>query len=104
MATSGAEKAFCVLEFDKSKCATHVKRKYGKNPPTRKAIYHWHKKFVATGCLCPEKKSGRPGVSEEDAERVRETFTRSLPSAESLMVPTSKVYEVKTNFQSFSSK
>jgi hypothetical protein len=27
--------------------------------------------------LCPEKKSGRPGVSEEDAERVRETFTRS---------------------------
>jgi hypothetical protein len=74
MATSGAEKAFCVLEFDKNKCATHVQRKfrtkYGKNPPTRKAVYHWHKKFVATGCLCPEKKSGRPGVSEEDAEHV----------------------------------
>jgi hypothetical protein len=32
---------------------------------------------MATGCLCPEKKSGRPGVSEEDAERVRETFTGS---------------------------
>jgi hypothetical protein len=27
--------------------------------------------------LCPEKKSGCRGVSEEDAERVRETFTRS---------------------------
>jgi hypothetical protein len=24
MATSGAEKAFCVLEFDKNKCSTHV--------------------------------------------------------------------------------
>jgi hypothetical protein len=32
---------------------------------------------MATGCLCPEKESGRPGVSEEDAELVRETFTRS---------------------------
>jgi hypothetical protein len=32
---------------------------------------------MATDCLCPEKKSVRPGVSEEDAERVRETFTRS---------------------------
>jgi hypothetical protein len=31
-------------------------------------------KLVATGFLCSEKKSGRPGVSEEDAERVRETF------------------------------
>jgi hypothetical protein len=51
--------------------------KYDKNPPTRKGIYHWHKKFVATGCLCPEKKSGRPGVIEEDAERLREIFTRS---------------------------
>jgi hypothetical protein len=50
------------------------KTKYAKNPPTRKAIYHWHKKFVATVFLCPEKKSGHPGVSEEDAERVRETF------------------------------
>jgi hypothetical protein len=78
MSTSGAESAFCELEFDKIMCASHVQRKFrtkhGKNPPTRKSIYHLHKKFVATVCLCPEEKSGRPGVSEEDAERVRETF------------------------------
>jgi hypothetical protein len=75
MAASGAERDFCVLEVDKHKCAPHVQRKfrtkYGGNPPTRKAIYHWHKKFVARDCLCPEK-SGPPGVSEEDAERVRD--------------------------------
>jgi hypothetical protein len=33
---------------------------------------------VAIGYLCPEQKSGRPGVSEEDAERVRETFDYRL--------------------------
>jgi hypothetical protein len=81
MAISGAEKVLCVLELGKNKLATHVQRKfrtkYSKNPPIRKAIYRWQKKFVATCCLCPEKNSGRPGVSEEDAKRVRETFTRS---------------------------
>jgi hypothetical protein len=67
--------------------------------PGRQFTYNWHKKFVATGCLCPEKKSGSPGVSEEDAERVRETFTRS---------PKKSVrrasHNFLTNFQSFSSK
>jgi hypothetical protein len=51
-------------------------------------------------CLCLERKSGHPGVSEKDAERVRETFTRS---------PKKSVRRVsrelqQTNFQSFSSK
>jgi hypothetical protein len=42
MATSGPKRAFCMLTFDKSKCATNVQRKfrtaYGKETPSRKAI------------------------------------------------------------------
>jgi hypothetical protein len=81
LATSGPERALCVLAFDESKCATDIKRKfrtaYGKEAPRRKAIYDWHNKFVTAGCLCPRKRSGRPGVREENVQRVRETFGRS---------------------------
>ncbi|PSN39953.1 hypothetical protein C0J52_28330 [Blattella germanica] len=56
MATSGVERAFCVLEFDKNKSATDVQRKFrtkfNKEAPSRKSIYAWH---VTTGCLCPKK-------------------------------------------------
>lgn len=82
-ATTGAEKAFCVLEFAKSSSATVVQRKfrtaYKKNPPGRKTIYDWHKKFIATGCLCAKERSGRPSVvnNEDVVERVRKTFTKS---------------------------
>ena len=41
------------------------------------SIYDWSKKFQETVCLCKGKSSGRPPVSEETVERVRETFTRS---------------------------
>ncbi|PSN29394.1 hypothetical protein C0J52_28347 [Blattella germanica] len=53
MATSGVERAFCVLEFDKNKSATDVQRKFrtkfNKEAPSR------HDKFVTTGFLCPKK-------------------------------------------------
>jgi hypothetical protein len=69
MEISGPERAFYVLAFDKSKCATDVQRKfvttYRKEAPSRKEIYDWHNKFVITGFLCPRKRSVRPGVSEE---------------------------------------
>lgn len=81
MATTEVEKAFCVLEFARSASATDVQRKfrsaYKKDPPSRKTIYAWHKKFVTTGCLCDRVRSGRPTVSAEDVERVRKTFTKS---------------------------
>jgi hypothetical protein len=80
LATSYPERAFCVLAFDESKYATDVQRKFrtacGKEAPSRKAIYDCHNKFVTTGCLCPRKRSGRAGVSEENVQRVRETFSR----------------------------
>ena len=81
MAATVVEKAFCVLELAKANSVTLVprlsRRRYGKPPPTRQSIYDWSKKFQETGCLCRGKSSGRPPVSEETAECVRVTFTRS---------------------------
>jgi len=81
MTATVVEKAFCVLELAKTNSITlvqrHLRRRYGKPPPTRQSIYDWSKKFQETGCLCKGKSSGRPPVSEETVERVRETFTRS---------------------------
>lgn len=51
--------------------------KYGKAAQTKKAIYNWHEKFVETGCLCVKQKSGRPGISARNIERVKEAFTTS---------------------------
>jgi hypothetical protein len=70
----GPERAFCVLAFDESKCATDIQRTfrtaYGKEALSRKAIYDWHKKLITTVCLC-RRKSSRPSVSEESVQRVR---------------------------------
>jgi hypothetical protein len=54
---------------------------------------------VAAGCLCAKKKIGCPGVSEEDAERVREIFTRSPKKSvrrvsRELQVPPMTVWKV----------
>lgn len=50
MAISGAECAFCVLEFDKKKSATDVQHKfptkYDKEAQSRKVMYAWYNKFV----------------------------------------------------------
>ena len=81
MVATEVEKAFCVLKLAKTNSVTlvqrHFRRRYGKPPPTRQSIYDWSKKFQETGCLCKGRSSGRPPVSEETLERVRETFTRS---------------------------
>jgi len=81
MAAAVVDKAFGVLELAKTKSVTLVqrlfRRRYGKPQPTRQSIYDWSKKFQETGCLCKGKSSGRPPVSEETVERVRETSTRS---------------------------
>ena len=81
MAAAVVDKAFGVLELAKTKSVTLVqrlfRRRYGKPQPTRQSIYDWSKKFQETGCLCKGKSSGRPPVSEETVESVRETFTGS---------------------------
>jgi hypothetical protein len=55
----------------------HYRRRYGKPTPKRQSIYDWSKKFQETGFFFFFKSFGRPPVSKETVERVRETFTRS---------------------------
>lgn len=80
MATS-EQKAFCVLQFAKTESVVTVQRafriKFGCDPPSDNNIRRWFHQFEDTGCLCKRKSTGRPRVSEEDVERVRESFTRS---------------------------
>ena len=81
MPFTGKEKAFCVLEYARTQSNKNVQcafeRTFPKNAPTAMQIWTWHKKFKEEGCLCRAKGSGRPPISEEMIERVRETFLRS---------------------------
>ena len=40
-------------------------------------IWRWHNKFKSVGCLCRAKGSGRPQISEEKVEQVRQNLLRS---------------------------
>ena len=82
MAVTGAEKAFCVLQFAKCESIGMVQRRfrtqYHKDPPTDKPIRTWYNNFEQTGSLSAGKQAGRSSVSDVDVERFREAFTRSL--------------------------
>ena len=82
MAPTAAQKAFCVLELDKSHQAFHVirkfKTKYGKKyAPSAPMIKKWHEKFINSGCLCKGKRSGRPSISEDDVDKIRDVYLSS---------------------------
>ena len=81
MAFTGAEKAFCVLQFAKCKSIVIAQRRfrtqYHKDPPTDKPIRTWYNTFEQTGSLSAGKRTGRPRVSDVNVERVRVAFTRS---------------------------
>ncbi|GBM75564.1 hypothetical protein AVEN_88376-1 [Araneus ventricosus] len=70
------EKRCCVLEYAKCSSVTSVQRaflrKYGKSGPDHQSILRWFRQFRGTGLLC----KGRPRVSEEIVERVRQSFVR----------------------------
>jgi len=72
---------FCVREFIKTESATAVQHafrlRFNIQPPTRKSICRWNHQFEQTGCLCKDKSSGRPRVSEEDVRRIQARFERS---------------------------
>jgi hypothetical protein len=100
MAATKQEKAFCVLDYAQCQSVTTVqrnfRRRFGKDPPTRKSIYDWHRKFETTGCLCKKKSPGRPPVSEENVQRIRQAFLRrpkdSIPKAScELQIPQTTV-------------
>jgi hypothetical protein len=53
------KKAKCVLQLQQNHSATLVLfgTNYGRQAPTRKSIYKWHKSFAETGCICANKKN-----------------------------------------------
>lgn len=97
------QKAFCVLQFAKTKSVITVQRafrnKFRCNPPSDNNIRRWYHQFENTGCLCKGKSTGRPRVSEESVERVREAFTRSptksvRKGSRELALPVTTVWKV----------
>ncbi|GFX92017.1 hypothetical protein TNCV_5004811 [Trichonephila clavipes] len=48
-----------------------------KETPTNRSILQWLHQFKKTNSLCKKKSSGRPSVSEEVVETVRQSFIRS---------------------------
>ena len=74
-------KAFCMLQFVKHESVVSVqrafRRQFSSDPPSPNSIRRWYQQFQTTGCLCKGKGAGRPRVSEESVERVRQSFFRS---------------------------
>ncbi|GFO32762.1 hypothetical protein PoB_005926700 [Plakobranchus ocellatus] len=58
---------------------THI---HHNNPPSNKSILEWYNDFIERGCICGQGggHSGRPTVSEEVVERVRDNYLRSHKS------------------------
>lgn len=83
MAASPTERSWCVLEF--ARCNSFVavqrafRRQFGRRGPPETSIRRWYEQFRYRGCICHQGKgrAGRPSVTEETVDRVRETFTRS---------------------------
>jgi len=78
---SQQRKAFCEQRFEVFRSVITVRRelraRFRKNVPHRNNITRWYRQFVEPGCLCKGKSPGRPRVSDDNIERVRETFQRS---------------------------
>jgi hypothetical protein len=47
---------------------------YGKAPPSDNAIRRWLKQFQETGCVLHRKGAGRLSTSQEDVDRISDTF------------------------------
>ena len=79
MATA-QEKAQCVLWLAETKSPITVQRNfrrmYHKDPPSVPSIYAWMQKFKDAGNVEHAKNYGRPSTSEENVERIRESFSR----------------------------
>jgi len=101
--TTMQRKIFCVREFIKTASATAVQRafrlRFDIQPPMRKSICRWNHQFEQIGCLCKDKSSGRPRVSEENVRRIEESFELSLRkstrrASRELGIPQSTVWHV----------
>lgn len=75
------EKAMCVLWFFETKSVITTQRRfrttYQKDPPSDNSIRRWLTQFQETGSVLHRKGAGRPSTSQENVDRIQETFTRS---------------------------
>ncbi|GBM66806.1 hypothetical protein AVEN_273949-1 [Araneus ventricosus] len=75
------EKAMCVLWFFETKSVITTQRRfrttYKKDPPSDSSIRRWLTQFQETGSVLHRKEAGRPSTSQENVDRIQETFTRS---------------------------
>lgn len=55
----------------------NFRREYGRPPPDSKSIVAWYAKFKESGSVFDLPRTGRPSVSEEKVEVVRQAFVRS---------------------------
>ena len=97
------EKAQCVSWFIKTKSDVQTQRRYrtknGKDLPSRSSIRRWYKNFMETGSVLDAVRSGRPRISAENIERVRQAFSRSpiksiSTAARELKLPPTTVHKV----------
>jgi hypothetical protein len=76
------QKAFCVLQIGKCESVFSLQRAFRRqlqsDPPSANRIMRWYQQFQTTECLCTGKSAGRPRVSEETVELVRQSFLCSL--------------------------
>jgi len=83
MALTSQQCIWCLLEFHKTNSVVTVqhafKLKFNVDPPTDKSILRCHRNFTERGCICDQRKghSGRPSVSVQVVDHVRESFLRS---------------------------
>ncbi|GBM31561.1 hypothetical protein AVEN_213791-1 [Araneus ventricosus] len=75
------EKAMCVLWFFETKSVITTQRRfrttYKKDPPSDNSIRRWLTQFQETGSVLHRKGAGRQSTSQENVDRIQETFTRS---------------------------
>ena len=82
IALTSQQRGWYVLEFRKTNSVVAVqrafKRKFNVDPPTNKSIWKWPRNFIER-CISDQRKghSGRPSVSGQVVDRVRESFLRS---------------------------
>ncbi|GBN38724.1 hypothetical protein AVEN_13923-1 [Araneus ventricosus] len=75
----------CVLWFFETKSVITTQRRfrttYKKDPPSDNSIRRWLTQFQETGSVLHRKGAGRPSTSQENVDRIQETFTRSPSNA-----------------------
>jgi len=89
---------FCGItkQNHRSQCSGN---EYGRPPPDVKRIKAWYSKVVETGSVGDLNRSGRPSVSDETVDAVREAFQHSPGksthrASNELRVPRSTVVKI----------